>query len=83
VDYINTDNQELKSLLNNILLSAKASIYINHIVNQHESEDAKSTFKYMAGISEYISSMDSTFFMRILQSPFSGVAKYMRYTAAT
>jgi hypothetical protein len=37
----------------------------------------------MAGISEYISSMDSTFFMRILEAPFSGVSKYMRYSAVT
>lgn len=83
-DYLMTENQELKSLLNNILLAAKLGIYIDAMTEWHEWEDReKRVFKYVTSMSDYLSSLRSTFFYRLLTSPVKWLDSYYDYTEAT
>jgi len=84
IDYIHTDNQELKSLLNNILLAWKMSIYADYVANDKEYEwNVKQPYKYMLWMSDYISSLQSTFYYRLLTAPLEWADDYLEYTAAT
>ena len=83
-DYLMTENQELKSLLNNILLSAKIGIYIDAMTEWHQWEDReKRVFKYITSMSDYLSSLKSTFFYRLLTAPVRWLDSYYDYTEAT
>ena len=84
VDHLYTDNQELKTFIYNTLLAAKMSIYADIIVNAHDYDnDDKLPYKYMLGMSDYLSSLTSTFWFNILTAPLEWLDKYYDYTAAT
>lgn len=84
VEHLYTDNQELKTFIYNTLLAAKMSIYADIIVNAHDYDnDDKLPYKYMLGMSDYLSSLSSTFWFNILTAPLEWLDKYYDYTAAT
>lgn len=84
VDHIHTDNQELKWLIYNTLFAAKLSIYADYVANdKNYQNNPNEPYKYMVWMSDYMSSLSSTFFYRILSAPLQWLDSYYEYTAAT
>ena len=78
VNYINTDNQELKWLLMNVLLSAKLWFYMDRLVNWWDFS-GKEYSDYMIDTSDYLSSLPATFFYGILTAPVAWIEDYAEY----
>lgn len=84
VEHLDTTNQELKAFINNTLLGAKMSIYTDHVVNDKEYQNNDDEpLKYLMWMSDYLSSLQSTFRVRILTAPLQWLNNYYEYTAAT
>lgn len=81
VNYINTENQELKWLLMNVLLSAKIGFYMDRLVNWWDFSP-KEYSDYMIDTSDYLSSLPATFFYNILTAPIAGIEDYSEYVKA-
>ena len=81
VNYINTENQELKWLLMNVLLSAKIGFYMDRLVNWWDFSP-KEYSDYMIDTSDYLSSLPATFFYSILTAPIAGIEDYSEYVKA-
>lgn len=78
VEYLNTDNLELKSFLNNVLMSAKMSYYYWQAITWQP--DTFENFKeYRVDTSDYLSSLDATWFAAILSAPFKWYSAYNEY----
>lgn len=82
-EYLSRDNTELKSVINNILLTAKAGIYINAITGDKEENGEISPYRYVTNMSDYLSSLTSSWFYRLLTAPVRGLDNYYDYTSAT
>ena len=77
-DYLQYDNQELKWLIMNVLLSAKLGYYMDRLSNWWEF-NAKTYSDYMIDTSDYLSSIPATFFYWILTAPLTWVEDYAEY----
>lgn len=82
-EYLARDNTELKSVINNILLTAKAGIYINAITGDKEDNGEISPYRYVNNMSDYLSSLTSSWFYRLLTAPVRWLDNYYDYTSAT
>ena len=76
------DNPELKSFLNNILASAKLWYYLDRAADS-DWTDADNMRWYFIDTNDYLSSLDTTFFMRLLKAPFEWMASYIKYSNVT
>ena len=77
-NYLHYNNQELKWLMMNVLLSAKLGFYMDRLVNWWEFSP-KEYSDYMIDTSDYLSSLPATFFYSILTAPLTGIEDYTEY----
>lgn len=77
-NYLQYNNQELKWLLMNVLLSAKIGFYMDRLANGWEF-NAKEYSDYMVDTSDYLSSIPATFFYWILTAPLTWIEDYAEY----
>lgn len=85
IDYLNTENQELKWIINNVLASMKLAYLVDYTLNWDEADENKhrNYLQYMVWTSDYLSSISSTFFYRWLTSPLRWTHAYMDYSTLT
>ena len=77
-DYLNSENLELKSFLCNVLMSAKMWYYYWQAITWQP--DTFENFKeYWVDTSDYLSSLDATWFAAILSAPFKWYSSYNEY----
>ena len=77
-DYLNSENLELKSFLCNVLMSAKMWYYYWQAITWQP--DTFENFKeYRVDTSDYLSSLDATWFASILSAPFEWYQSYTDY----
>ena len=83
-DYLQDNNPELKNILNNVLMAAKMWVYINAMTDGKDGQDSKQSLrKYVTSMSDYLSSLNTTFFYQVLTAPVEWLQKYYKYTEAT
>ena len=75
-------NPELKSILNNVLLSAKMWIYFDWIANW-DNEESDKVMTYTRNMSDYISSLNTAFWYRLLKAPVEWMWEYVEYNKLT
>ena len=73
------DNQELKSFMNNIIASAKLWYYLDKAADTDWSE-ADNIKAYFIDTNDYLSSLDTVWFMRLFRAPLEWVAAYKTYS---
>ena len=73
------DNTELKSFMNNIILSAKMAYYLDKAADTDWTE-ADNIRAYFIDTNDYLSSLDTVWFMRLLKAPLEWVWAYRTYS---
>ena len=73
------DNQELKSFMNNIIASAKLWYYLDKAADTDGAE-AENIKAYFIDTNDYLSSLDTVWFMRLFKAPLEWVAAYKTYS---
>ena len=73
------DNVELKSFMNNIILSAKMAYYLDKAADADWTE-AQNIRAYFIDTNDYLSSLDTVWFMRLLKAPLEWVWAYKTYS---
>ena len=79
VKHLNEDNQELKSFMNNIIASAKLWYYLDKAADSDGSE-ADNIRAYFVDTNDYLSSLDTVWFMRLFKAPLEWVSAYKTYS---
>lgn len=79
VRHLNEDNQELKSFMNNVIASAKLWYYLDKAADSDWSE-ADNLRAYFIDANDYLSSLDTVWFMRLFKAPLEWVAAYKTYS---
>lgn len=77
--HLNEDNQELKSFMNNVIASAKLWYYLDKAADSDWSE-ADNIKEYFINSNDYLSSLDTVWFMRLFKAPLEGVSAYKTYS---
>lgn len=78
-DHLAKDNIEMKSFMNNVLLTAKIWYYLDK-VDDADWEEADNLKEYFINSNDYLSSLDATWFYRIFKAPFTWVQNYLEYS---
>ena len=73
------DNQELLSFMNNILASVKMWYYYEKI-SDNDSKRDNNLIWYFVSSNDYLSSLDATWFFRLLISPYESIKAYNQYS---
>lgn len=73
------DNIELKSFLNNIILTTKLWYYLDR-VDDYDGSPAKNMLWYFVDANDYLSSLDTLWFMRLFKTIPNWISDYMEYT---
>ena len=77
--HLATDNQELLSFMNNVLASIKMGYYYEK-ASSNDSKRDNNLIWYFVASNDYLSSLDATWFMRLLMSPFDSIKAYKQYS---
>ena len=78
-DHLAKDNIEMKSFMNNVLLTAKIWYYLDK-VDDADWEEADNLKEYFINSNDYLSSLDASWFYRIFKAPFTWVQNYLEYS---
>lgn len=73
------DNVELKAFLNNILLTTKLWYYLDR-VDDYDGSPSKNMVWYFVDANDYLSSLDTLWFMRLFKTIPNWVTDYLEYS---
>ena len=73
------ENVELKAFLNNILLTTKLWYYLDRI-DDYDGSPAKNMMGYFVDANDYLSSLDTIWFMRLFKTIPNGTIDYLEYS---